>query len=261
MSRYLMFSDDQLAKFKTFSQSLKNPHAGAHDAKPPKLRRAMARDEEVAPHVKSEMQNEGRGPDPHSTKRLSRLVRELFGEVAHGRFEEKVGERWPESLRENSEREEDLHEQRLEDDTDEDAEDDDGAQSSVAEEPLGEDDEDETDTSKFRDDQFRKAQNRKTDQRSRIGEDLPPAFPGRPTPGGKMLPNSPNGTHIPRKNSIAGDSYSQRWPDAAAISSDPPRRPRKIVEDRKMRKRLAMDASSAKSYAERFPHAARIKTI
>jgi hypothetical protein len=261
MSKYLMFNDDQLAKFRVFSRSLKNPHAGAHDAKP-KLRH-RAHDEEMPAHVAREMEREGQGPDRHSTRRLSRVVRELFGELAHNRFEEVVGQRWPESLKNHDELMNDLHEQRLDEDTDEDAEDE-TEQSSVAEEPLGEDDEDETDVSRLRDDQFRKQQNRKSDQKSRIGEDLPPAFPGRPTPGGRMLPNSPNGTG-PRKNSIAGDAarYAQRWPSAAVISSDPPRRPRIVAKDRKERKTafLALDSKSKNSYAERFPSTKRIKVI
>jgi hypothetical protein len=256
MSKYLMFNDDQLAKFKTFSLSLKNPHAGAHDAK---LRR-RAHDEELPAYVAKELDNEGRGPDRYSLERCMKVVRELAGEQVANAVSKKIAQRWPEGMRKESDLENEHRMAQMddEDDADEDAEDE-TEQSSVAEEPL--EAEDEPDVSRLRDDQFRKQQNRKSDQQH-IGEDLPPPFPGRPTPGGKVLPNSPGGT-IPRK--LAGDakSYLARFGNAARIDSDPPRNPRKIAEVRKERKTafLALDSKSKNSYADRFPNAAKIKVL
>jgi hypothetical protein len=255
MSEFKMFSPASLSKFKEFSQSLRGTvadprrHQGAHDAK---LRR-RAHDEEMPAHVAKEMQREGLGPDPHSTRRLSRIVRELFGELAHNRFEETVSSRWPESLKDNSEREDDLHEQRLEDDTDEDDEDAEAEDQTEAEAETE-----------------RRLENRKSDTRFVTEDDDDPnsqtlkTTAGTPTVGGRLVPNNKGGT-LPRRSSGASDQarFNQRFGNAARIDSDPPRNPRKVAQDRKARKQqfLALDANSSRDYAKKWPGAARIKVI
>jgi hypothetical protein len=261
MSKYLMFSDDQLAKFAVFARSLKkNPHAGAHDAKL-RLRR-RAHDQELPPHIAKELENEGKGPGHWSIQRLCAVVREMYGKPAADAIRDKIRERWPLEMKSSEEKMSDHHREMLdENENDEDAEDDE--QESVAEEPLGEEAEDETELERATE---RRLQNRKSDMRFVTEDDPPRPTTGGPPPtkgmpsnfAGGRKPNSPHGR-------VAGDakSYAQRFPDAARIDADPPRRAGKIIEDRKTKRKafLAMDSKSKNSYSSRFPDAAKIKAI
>jgi hypothetical protein len=224
--QYLLFSDSELRDFKKLAGSVNarlKSYQGAHDQMPRNMRRSRAYDER-APHVEREVEKEGQGPDRWSIERLIAVVREMYVKPAANAIEQKIRERWPEEMKTTSE----LEAEHLEE------------QSAGQEEEEVEEGEDETDTERAEelmqqnrlspDQQFRKAGHRMPgDRGGRFGGcgramDDPPAFSGRPNPGGTMEKLRPedriNGDRV------TGDAArfaraARKFPDAARIASDP----------------------------------------
>jgi hypothetical protein len=82
----------------------------------------------------------------------------------------------------------------------------------------------------------------------RQAQDLPPPFPGRPTPGGEPLPPKAQALdEAAGRRARAASTYARNFPGAARFSVQPASAPRRAL------------ATDAAGYDQRFPEARRLR--
>jgi hypothetical protein len=270
-----MFTPDQLAKFKTFSQSLKgtvaDPHRrrppGAFDGKPKlKARDGVAgyknsrlshddndnADPQLMEKVKAFLEKNG-VRDQGVVKVMQVLSQELpSSKVATGLDDEPEGETYEEGEEPvgidetDAEAQEDLRQQNREPVQEQLT-----AASQFKNAPL------QQNIGKSLEDMPKGRDGRGMGRFGGRAKDQPPRFDGEPLVGGGQVPLD--------KRQVSGDAarFASRYPDSRLIGSAPPPRTRKVIAQRKERARafLAMDGNDRSSFAARYPNASRIKVI
>ncbi len=229
---YRMLSDDFLRDHRALmakypvDKAWAKDDSGAHDhAIDPRIRRAkrqMASDARMAVAIARDQEVEGiHGgcPDRETVRLILKAVRQVLGEVDAHRVNRLLHEKWPElGMRDDDNDDEEM--EAVHDESDED---------NPPSNPNP---------------------NQNYNGRGRTAFDMPPGFPGRPTPGGRLV-----GDAALRAHARVPGSHIGLDPYPALMNGSPPRSTKR---GRSSSPTMAMDAKAVDDYATMFPDAMKI---